>query len=286
MLLENVMIIKGKIKKLIALISFFDLLVFSSFPLIGYFFSYKKIFPLNLFFASFFIAFAGSIENRVEGYKINPKDSQRGNLLIFLSSNHLFYLKLFYLSLYFSGALLTFIFSKNSLPWVLLSILFAILYNNNKINPKKRPPLDSILHLIGSFSFTIAGCLWEGRSLKEVFPLGIALSFLFTGGYWNHLYLDKKRDEEIGIKTMAHKLNPKILRAGTIVFLSIGDLFFVFLLYKELRVLSLIAGIVFLATLFSGLIIKNPKKYRKIYRTIHSFLLLIIFFYFTGFLKF
>ncbi len=280
------MFFKRKIKKLTGLISFFDLLVFSSFPLIGYFLSHKKLFPSSLIFTSFFIALAIALENRVEGYKINPKDSQRGNLPFFISPNHLFYLKLFYLSLYFSGALLTFIFSKSSLIWILLSIIFAILYNNNKINPKKRPPLDSILHLLGPFSFTIGGSLWDGGSLKKVLPFGVVFSFLFTAGYWNHLYLDKKRDEEMGIKTMAHILNPKTLRVGTLIFFSLADLLLSFLLYKELWILSIIAAFVFLTTFFSGLIIKNPKKYRKIYRTAHLFLLIIIFFYFTGFLKF
>lgn len=95
--------------------------------------------------------------------------------------------------------LLSYNFSKKSFFCISLSVLISILYNNKKISSFKFAPMDTILHFLGAFFFTLAGGLWENNFFGKLFCVALGISFLFTGGYWNHLLIDKEKDFSIFI---------------------------------------------------------------------------------------
>ncbi|MEJ5165508.1 MAG: UbiA family prenyltransferase [Thermoanaerobaculia bacterium] len=209
------------------------------------------------------------MDNKIEGIYKNEYSS-------YPVPPSLFFLKILRIILYTLGIFLAFIFSKNSFPWVLSSIFLSIIYNNHKLSLQQRPPLDSILHFSGSFVFTISGGVWDGSEFSSVFPYALSLSLLFTGGYWNHLLLDKEKDMALGRKTMAHKIKNEIIKGGSIIFISSGDLFLGFFLGKKSFIFLLTFSIAAFFIIFFGLINKNPVFFRKTYRTIHFFLGLIL----------
>lgn len=129
----------------------------------------------------------------------------------------------------------------------------------------------------------MAGGVWDGNSIRAVFIISISFSFLFTGGYWNHLLLDKERDKSMGMKTLALRIAPKIIRFGSIFMICLGDMILAFYLGRQFSIFWFVSGFVFLITFFSGFIINDPKNYRKFYRKIHLFFAILIFIYFSGF---
>lgn len=221
-----------------------------------------------------------SLENRIEGLKGSPeyKLKNKSKQVIFLLLN----LTVFFL--YFISVIIAFLFSSKAFPWILLSVFIAVLYNSNSISPQNRPPLDSIFHLTGSLSFSIAGGVWNGISIVNVFPFGLVFSLWFTGGYWNHLLLDKEKDFSAGRRTLAHRIKPEFLRFGAVFFMGTGDLLMVIFLKKESFLFSILFLFVFLLIIISGLKIADPRIFRKIYRLIHFIAGIVLFFYFLNIL--
>lgn len=185
--------------------------------------------------------------------------------------------------LYFSGIIITYIFSPYVFLWIILSIIISILYNNKTISSKNKPPIDTIFHFLGCFCFSNAGGLWDGNSLIEVLIISISFSFLFTGGYWNHLLLDKERDKSMGLRTLTLRIAPKIIKFGSIFMICLGDIILAFYLGRFFSIFWFVSGVVIFTTFFSGLKVKDPKSYRKMYRKIHLLFSILIFIYFSGF---
>lgn len=236
-----------------------------------------------MIFSVLLVALGIIIDNTIEGYKKNKRDSLNGDYPILINPSKFFILKILRIFFYFGGIFFSIIFSKNAFFWVVLSVFLAFLYNNHKISVHKYAPLDSLLHFLGGITFTATGGFWEGDYFLKIIPFGIAFGLIFTGGYWNHLLLDKERDKEMGKLTLAHKMSFKKIKIFSIVLIFLGDLLMGYLLSFEFIFFAFIFGIGAFLLFFFGLKIKSEKKFRSFYRILHLFLALFLLIFFILF---
>jgi len=253
-----------------------DLIIFSSFPFLGYAISYKKIWPLSLLCSSFLLSLGINIDNRVEGYNKNPMDISINGSPLLIKNYLLNSFKIARFILYLSSLSISLIFAPKAFFWVFLSLAIAILYNNNKIFLQIKPFLDLIFHILGAWAFTVAGGSWHKLSNLTPHIFGIAFGFWLAGGYLNHILEDKEKDEKIGKKTFAHLFEGKKIRIGTLIFFLLGDILIFFIFFgKNNKISFFVLAIIFITILIS-LKIKNPKSFKISYRIIYSLLTILI----------
>lgn len=253
-----------------------EVLIFISFPLAGYLLINKKILPIELLFSIFLIVSGIIIDNTVEGYKRSKEDSLNGDYPVIITLKRFLALKILRIIFYSTGAFFTFIFSKSSFPWIFISVFLSIIYNNHKISVQKYAPLDSLLHFLGGIVFTISGGVWEGGNVFDVLPFAISMGLIFTGGYFNHLLIDRERDERTRKFTLAHILSFKKIRSLSLIFIAAGDILMGYFLSlsKIFFIYIFIIGAIII--FYSGIKIKDPRKFRNIYRLLHLFFALFI----------
>ncbi len=253
-----------------------DLIIFSSFPLLGYFMQYKDFLPLSLISTALLLSLAINIDNRIEGYKINPMDFSENGLPFEISNSLLIFFKILRFILYSLTLLISLFFAPNSVPFIILSIFLAIIYNRNKFFQSKKHLIDLLIHLLGGWCFTVAGGSWKNPANFLVYVFAFSLSFWFAGGYLNHLLIDKIRDEKTGRPTLALYFKEKEIKIVSTLFLFFGDLLMVFLFIKKSIFLIISLSIATITNILTSFLIKDSKSFRIAYRLIHIFILIFI----------
>lgn len=222
-----------------------------------------------MIFSSLLIISGIIIDNTIEGYRKSKEDCLNGDYPVFINPKRFSILKFLRLFFYLSGIIFVTIFSKDSAIWIFFLVFFSILYNSSKVCIQKYPPFDSLMHFYGGIVFTIFGGIWEGGEFLNVVPIGISLGLIFTGGYLNHLLMDRERDEKMGKLTLAHILSSEKMRVFSLTLIISGDILMGYLISSTLILFAFLFLFIALVIFYSGLKIKDPKQFRIIYRLLH-----------------
>jgi len=254
-----------------------ELVLFSIFPLIGRGICRHDIPPLTLIVSSFVLSLAIILDNYIEGVLFHPDDARGGDYPVILGPRFFLFIKRCREFLFLLFFAVTLLFSAGSVLLAVLVFGLVRIYNSRHLLVKTRPPIDFCCHFLGAFIFYLYGCTWQGRPEEVLVLPGLGMAALFSGGYINHLLVDRVRDAGLGIKTLAHRLNPENVQylAGSII--VAGDIILGVFFCKE----NLFRSVIFF-TLGSSLVImlffvRDARAFRRFYRFLHIVGLTLIF---------
>ncbi|MBN2383578.1 hypothetical protein JXQ70_11920 [bacterium] len=245
-----------------------ELIGFSLFPLIGHIVADNSLPPLMLVFSSLILSLAIIFDNYVEGVLFHPGDARSGDYPVTLSPGFFQTIRFGREVLFAVFFLITVLAVPRSLPWAMIVFILIRLYNSRHFVVKMRPPLDFLCHYFGAFVFYMYGVSWQGHSPGLVLP-GLGLAALFSGGYLNHLLVDRLRDAELGLVTLVHRFKENTvhyLAGGVIV---AGDLC-LSIFYAPTDVLwFLVFALLALSIVIMIFVLKNARAFRRYYRLLH-----------------
>ncbi|HPR64575.1 MAG TPA: hypothetical protein PK014_10170 [Thermoanaerobaculia bacterium] len=241
------------------------------FPLAGFWLNHGGgIPPFFLAGTAVLFGFGLVVDNGIEGYLFHEKDAVGGDYPVHLFSSHLEWARNLRTLFYVSFLLLSFLNGGTVFAAGAVSYFCARLYNDHRVSAKAHPPLGLICHFLGGFSFFLYGGFWDGLILPPITLPGLALSAICSGGYLNHLDLDRDRDFHQGISTLAHRFSKKVLAWMACSFIVAGDGLLAFWFFPQRIGMSWIMVATGVFVLAARILLVSPRSFRTLYRAIHG----------------